>query len=91
MATGKPSEDRVDELYKQLYGPVADRRAMRGEKRHNAQQLAYVEDACRSILEGIDKLKDYEKKNEALREIRADIRFLLEITDDKEFIGSLDV
>jgi len=76
-----PDEARVAFIYEKLTG----RQMLRGqwdvEKRNFAQRIVHVENACRSVLDAIDKLTkaDSEEREEietAVSELKTELRFL---------------
>lgn len=82
---GKPDDKRVDALYEKLRGPI-----LRGS-RHQVQQIVYVEEACRSVIEAIDRLAASESPEEvktAVQEFQCEFDFLRTLTNDKEFLHS---
>ena len=89
---GKPDEDRVERVYAALYGDRG-RYAWDPQKRNTAQQIIYIEDACKSILEGIKEvegIKDINKVGPSLDALRADFHFLKTLINEKSFLRSFD-
>ena len=89
---GKPDDKRVDVLYEKLHGPIV-RGSFNGTKRHQVQQIVYVEEACRSVIEAIDRLAASESPKEAdaaVQEFKYEFDFLRTLTNDKEFLHSFD-
>ena len=82
---------RVDALYEKLHGPIV-RGSFNGTKRHQVQQIVYVEEACRSVIETIDRLAASESPAEAeaaVEEFKSEFHFLRTLTNDKAFLHSL--
>ena len=78
MNKGKPNDKRVDALYEKLHGPIV-RGSFNGTKRHQVQQIVYVEEACRSVIETIDRLAASESPAEAeaaVEEFKSEFHFL---------------
>jgi hypothetical protein len=78
-SNGSPDEARVNALYEKLTGKVATRGAWQIPARQQAQTLAYIEDACRSVLDNIGKIEasqERDARDAILHELNLDLRFL---------------
>src|SRR6476619_5319796 len=90
MNKGKPNDKRVDALYEKLHGTIV-RGSFNETKRHQVQQIVYVEEACRSVIEAIDQLAASESPEEAetaAQEFKCEFDFLRTLTNDQEFLHS---
>lgn len=93
---GSPEDRRVDELCRKLTGTGSGQTS--GSFRHQVQQILYVEDACRSLLETIGKLHaidpdDFEGEIDTrslMDDFRRELHFLKTLMNEKQFLGSLE-
>ncbi len=94
-----PDDKRVDELYEKLHGEHRPRGAWDREGRHEAQQIVYIEDSCRSVLAVIEKMRmrdiyddsdDAPLPSDLIDELKSEIHFLKTVIGDKKFLRSLD-
>jgi hypothetical protein len=94
MKKGMPEQERVTALYSRIGGALGE---TAGTARHYVQQIVYVEDACRNVLDVIARMNQVgdldapsaEKPDALIQELRGELTFLRALMNDKAFIGSL--
>lgn len=92
-----PREERMKALYESLVGGTYRPGSWKPDARNDIQQILYVEDVCKSILEIIGQMRsrnpnseDATPANDLTEQMRSELHFLRSLVNDRQFLKSFE-